>query len=87
MHAEAQSAISWLRTFKIEISSTSNRLYRNGHQQIEVSLIVEPISGKTITDKQLDSLAIVSEEDDGTYKLLGGLKEQVQQSVKKSERA
>ncbi|MBM3107785.1 hypothetical protein IIE18_21905 [Pseudomonas sp. V1] len=75
MQADTTSAKLWLRTFKIELSSASNRVYRNGRQQIEIRLSVEPISGKTVTEEQLKTLTVVTQSADGSYQPLPELSE------------
>ena len=63
---------TWLNRFKIEITSNSHRLFSNGRQQIEVTVVVAPALGKTVTDEQLDSIVLVTLDDDGVYRELTG---------------
>lgn len=60
----------WLSTFKIEVSSTAPSVYGNGLQQIEVSLMVEPVRDQTISQEQLNSLTIVRRTPEGEYEAI-----------------
>lgn len=57
----------WLSTFKIEVSSSAPIAYSNGLQQIEVSLMVEPVRNQTITQEHMNSLTVVRLTQDGEY--------------------
>lgn len=57
---------NWLTKGEITVSSSSNRLYPNGRQQIELLLVVEPQPGQTITAKELASLRLMVHKADGT---------------------
>lgn len=63
---------TWLNRFKVEITSSSNRLYGNGRQQIEVTVVVAPALGKNVTTEQLNSITLVTLDDDGVYRELQG---------------
>ncbi|WP_346832451.1 hypothetical protein ABDX87_08335 [Pseudomonas abietaniphila] len=58
----------WLSKFKIEVTSNSNRLYRNGNQQVKVTVSLTPAKGQEITDGQLDSIWLFLISDDGQYR-------------------
>lgn len=63
---------AWLNHFNIKITSNSHRLYSNGRQQIEVTVAVAPAPNNTLTAEQLDSIALVTLDDDGVYRELTG---------------
>jgi hypothetical protein len=60
-----QQANQWLRRFKVEVTSNSNRLFANGRQQVRVSVTLEARDGHTISDASLDSLKLFVLDDDG----------------------
>lgn len=62
-----QEPIGWLKTFKIEVSSSGPYLYNNGRQQVAVLLTVEPVEGQVVTQDQLDTLTVVEYTDDGKF--------------------
>lgn len=57
----------WLKEFTIKVSSNSDRVYNNGRQQIEISLIVEAHANQEVTDAQFNTLKPVYLDDDGNY--------------------
>lgn len=63
---------NWLSRLNINISSNSNRIFNNGYQQLEISVGLTPRNGEVITDDQLNSVRLVTLEDDGTYQELSG---------------
>jgi len=60
----------WLTRFRLDITSSSNRLYANGRQQVEVTVTLEPRKGETISEESLDSLSLVLIDEDGEPRLL-----------------
>ncbi|MFJ3466784.1 hypothetical protein [Pseudomonas sp. NPDC090201] len=62
----------WLSRFNINITSSSNRIFNNGNHQLEVSVGLTPRNGQTVTQEQLDSIQLVTLEDDGRYQELSG---------------
>ncbi|TYO70198.1 hypothetical protein DQ397_004461 [Pseudomonas sp. CK-NBRI-02] len=58
-------ANQWLRRFRIDITSNSNRLYANGRQQVKVSITLEAREGQTISSASLNSLRLFVLDDDG----------------------
>lgn len=67
-----QQANQWLRRFRLDITSNSNRLYANGRQQVEVTITIEPREGQEITEQQLSTLQLVLIDDDGHVRDLEG---------------
>lgn len=67
-----QQANQWLRRFRLDITSSSNRLYANGHQQVEVTITLEPRDGQTITEEQLSTLQLILIDDEGGIRDLDG---------------
>lgn len=63
---------NWITKFNIYVSSNSNKVYGNGRHQLEVSVTVTPKAGVDITDKQLDSIRLVTLDDNGAYQELSG---------------
>lgn len=51
-------ASAWLDQFSIFLTSRSDRVYNNGRQQIEVTVLIIPADGQTVTDAQYDSLGL-----------------------------
>jgi hypothetical protein len=68
----SNTANTWLSRFKIDITSSTNRVFGNGRQQLEATVTVAPRNGGTITDAQLASIALVTLDDDGVYRELSG---------------
>ena len=68
----SDQANSWLTQFKIEITSSSNKVFGNGRQQLEATVSVAPRTNSTISDEQLASIALVTLDDDGVYRELNG---------------
>lgn len=65
-----QSANQWLRRFRVDVTSNSNRVYANGRQQVEVTVTLEPRDGQTITEQNLASLELLQIDDDGKLHIL-----------------
>jgi hypothetical protein len=63
-------AYLWLRRFRIDITSHSNRVYANGHQEIEVTVTVEPREGQSLDDQQMASISLVQVDDQGQLRHL-----------------
>jgi len=62
----------WLSRLNINITSSSNRIFNNGNHQLEISVGLTPRNGEIITDEQLNSVRLVTLEDDGSYQELSG---------------
>lgn len=62
----------WLTGFKIRVTTTSNKVFNNGLQQLQVSVSVTPKAEQEVTEEQLNSIRLVTLEDDGHYKELEG---------------
>lgn len=60
----------WLTRFRLDITSSSNRLYANGRQQVEVTVTLEPRKGETLSEESLNSLSLVLIDEDGEPRLL-----------------
>ena len=63
---------NWITKFNIHVSSNSNKVFGNGRHQLEVSVTVTPKAGVDITDEQLDSIRLVTLDDNGAYQELSG---------------
>lgn len=63
---------NWITKFNINVTSNSNKVFGNGRQQLEISVSVTPKSGVDITPEQLDSIRLVTLDDDGVYQALSG---------------
>ncbi|MBJ9976846.1 hypothetical protein IAE35_11070 [Pseudomonas sp. S75] len=57
----------WLSSFQIFLTSRSDRLYNNGRQQIELTVLVVPGEGQTISDEQFDSISLAYEAAEGDW--------------------
>lgn len=68
----SNTANTWLSRFKIDITSSANRVFGNGRQQLEATVTLAPRSAATITDAQLASITLVTLDDDGVYRELSG---------------
>ena len=62
----------WLTRFKINITSNSNKIFGNGRHQLEVSVSLTPKAGNEVTEEQLDTIRLVTLDDDGVYQPLSG---------------
>lgn len=62
----------WLSRLAISITSNSNRIFNNGNHQLEVSVGLTPRKGESITKEQLESVRLVTLDDDGQYQELSG---------------
>ncbi|MDF0731059.1 hypothetical protein P0Y43_10020 [Pseudomonas entomophila] len=60
-------ASPWLDEFSIFLTSRSDRVYNNGRQQIEVTLLVVPAEGQTLTDAQYDSIGLAYQTAHGAW--------------------
>lgn len=65
-------AYLWLRRFRVDITSHSNRVYANGHQEVEVTVTVEPREGQRLDDQQMASISLVQIDDQGQLHHLDG---------------
>jgi hypothetical protein len=63
---------NWITKFNIHVTSNSNKVFGNGRHQLEVSVSVTPKAGVSISDEQLDSIRLVTLDDDGAYQTLSG---------------
>jgi len=68
----SDQANKWLSQFKIELTSSSNKVFGNRRQQLEATVSVSPRTNAIITDEQLASIALVTLDDDGVYRELNG---------------
>ncbi|MGE8177955.1 hypothetical protein [Pseudomonas fluorescens] len=50
---------SWLTTLTIVVSSASNRVYPNARQQVEVTVVVEPLMSQTVNPDELASVKLM----------------------------
>ncbi|KPW57274.1 Uncharacterized protein ALO80_00590 [Pseudomonas caricapapayae] len=66
----SNTANTWLSQFKIEVTSNANRVFGNGRQQLEATVSVSPRGNGTITTEQLNSITLVTLDDDGVYREL-----------------
>ncbi len=55
---------SWLSRFEISLVSSSPLLYPNARQQVLVTLTVDPRTGQSISDEELQSLRITTRKND-----------------------
>jgi hypothetical protein len=62
----------WLSRLNINITSNSNRIFNNGNNQLQVSVGLTPRKGESITKEQLNSVRLVTLDDDGQYRELSG---------------
>ncbi|QXH47916.1 hypothetical protein KSS93_08425 [Pseudomonas xanthosomatis] len=65
-------ANQWLRRFRVDITSSSNRVFANGRQQVEVTITIEPRDGETISEESLASMQLIAIDDDGKILDLDG---------------
>lgn len=71
MSANKKDPDSWLKEFKVEISSSSSLLYGNAYQQVEIRLTANVQQNQpALTPEQFESLVLVLEHPDGTYEQL-----------------
>lgn len=63
---------NWISKLQLHITSNSNKIFGNGRQQLEVSVSVTPKSGVEFTQEQLDSIRLMTLDDDGNHQALGG---------------
>ncbi|NBB11424.1 hypothetical protein [Pseudomonas sp. SLFW] len=63
---------NWLTGFKVRITNSSNKVFNNGFQQLQISVSVTPKAGQEVTEEQLNSIRLVILDDDGHYKELEG---------------
>jgi hypothetical protein len=59
--------MQWLDEFDIFLTSRSDRVYNNGRQQVEVTLVVRPAENHALTDEQFDSLGLVYQNSQGEW--------------------
>lgn len=64
---QSLKASQWLRRFRVDVTSSSNRVFGNGRQQVEVTVTLEPRDGQAITAEQLDSVRLLVCTDEGEY--------------------
>ncbi|WP_153788404.1 hypothetical protein [Pseudomonas sp. EMN2] len=64
------TANQWLRRFRLDITSSSNRVYANGRQQVEITVTLEPRDGETVTEQNLATLELLQVDDDGNIRVL-----------------
>lgn len=69
----ATESSPWLDQFNIFLTSRSDRVYNNGRQQIEVTVLITPADGQTVTDAQYDSLGLAYLNANGEWVALPGV--------------
>ncbi|WP_028695223.1 hypothetical protein [Pseudomonas cremoricolorata] len=55
----------WLADFSIFLTSRSDRVLNNGHQQIEVTLVAAAADGQVISDEQFESFGLMYQSASG----------------------
>lgn len=60
----------WLDDFSLALTSRSQRIYNNGRQQIEVTLLVVPAADSLLSDAHYESLGLVYQTADGDWRAL-----------------
>ncbi|WP_341962383.1 hypothetical protein [Pseudomonas sp. RC10] len=73
----------WITRFDVKVSSNSNKVFGNGRHQLEVSVSLTPKAGVIISEEQLDSIRLVTLDDDGQYQELSG---ELQMSTERDKR-
>lgn len=68
----SSTANTWLSQFKIDITSSTNKVFGNGRQQLEATVTVAGRKDGIISDEQLASISLVTLDDDGVYRELDG---------------
>lgn len=58
---------SWLTKLTTAVSSPSNRVYPNGRQQMEVTVVIEPLSSQTIKPEELASVKLMVRDANGQF--------------------
>ncbi|MHC8328980.1 hypothetical protein [Pseudomonas sp. LB1P83] len=58
---------SWLTKLTIAVSSPSNRVYPNGRQQLEVTVVVEPLMSQTVKPEELASVKLMVRDALGRF--------------------
>jgi hypothetical protein len=58
---------SWLTKLTTAVSSPSNRVYPNGRQQMEVTVVIEPLSSQTIKPEELASVKLMVRDAHGQF--------------------
>lgn len=66
------NASQWLRRFRVDITSSSNRVFANGRQQVEVTITLEPRQGQSISEQALASMQLILIDDNGKICNLDG---------------
>lgn len=74
---------NWITKFGIHVTSNSNKVFGNGRHQLEVSVSVTPKAGVEISEEQLNSIRLVTLDDDGHYQELNG---ELQMSTERDKR-
>ncbi|MFJ4389435.1 hypothetical protein [Pseudomonas soli] len=69
----ATESSPWLDQFSIFLTSRSDRVYNNGRQQIEVTVLILPAEGQAVTDAQYDSLGLAYLNANGEWVALPGV--------------
>lgn len=67
---DATNDTNWITRLSIEVASNSNKVFGNGRHQLKVYVTVVPKAGIDITEEQLDSIRLVTIDDDGNYQEL-----------------
>ncbi|MFJ4389434.1 hypothetical protein [Pseudomonas soli] len=69
----ATESSPWLDQFSIFLTSRSDRVYNNGRQQIEVTVLIIPADGQTVTEEQYKSLGLAYLNASGEWLALPGV--------------
>ncbi|MFF7108759.1 hypothetical protein [Pseudomonas sichuanensis] len=62
-----RSISDWLSRFEIVLSSASTSVFNNSRQQVEVIILARPNVGQELSQREFDSLRIVSQKVIGIY--------------------
>ncbi|AIR87968.1 hypothetical protein [Pseudomonas cremoricolorata] len=60
------NAEPWLADFGIFLTSRSDRILNNGHQQVEVTLVAAAAEGQVISDEQFESFSLMYQTANGS---------------------
>lgn len=64
-------ANQWLSRLQLEVTSNSRRVFANGRQQVEITVIVEPRDNDELDEYALDSIDLALIDPDGNPQSLG----------------
>ncbi|WP_342650698.1 hypothetical protein [Pseudomonas sp. REB1044] len=57
----------WLDEFSLYLTSRSDRVYNNGRQQLELTVLIIPADGQTLSDAQFDSIGLAYQSENGEW--------------------